>query len=185
MIFRTLRLLTDRLELRRFTEADAEVCFRNWMSDPEVARFVTWSPHSDVEHTRAVIASWVREYELGSMDWCIALRSTGEPIGSITAVRDHPDEGYCEIGYCLSQRYWDNGYMTEALRAVSRYIFDMTDYVFIQARYDTENEASGRVLEKCNYKEACIRELPDPKTGRLRTYRFMRLMRSDVMLFAD
>ena len=55
----------------------------------------------------------------------------------------------------------------------------------MQARYDTENEASGRVLEKCNYKEACVRTMPDPKTGRLRTYRFMRLMRSDVMLFAD
>ena len=75
--------------------------------------------------------------------------------------------------------------MTEAVTAVSRYILDTTDYIFIQARYDTENEASGRVLEKCNYKEACVRELPDPKTGRLRTYRFMRLMRSDVMLFAD
>lgn len=185
MTMRTRRLLTDRLELRRFTEADAEACFRNWMSDPEVARFVTWDIHRDVSETRSIIATWVREYGMGSMDWCIVLRSTGEPIGSITAVRDHPDRKYCEVGYCLSQRYWDNGYMTEALRAVSRYILDTTDYIFIQARYDTENEASGRVLEKSNYKEACVRELPDPKTGRTRTYRFMRLMRSDVMLFAD
>ena len=185
MTVRTLRLLTDRLELRRFDEGDAEACFRNWMSDPEVARFATWRPHRDVSETRSVIASWVAEYPLGSMDWCIVLRSTGQPVGSITAVRDHPESGYCEIGYCLSQSQWDHGYMTEALTAVSRYILDVTDYVFLQARYDMENEASGRVLEKCNYRRVCDREMPDPKTGRPRTYRFMRLMRSDVMLFAD
>lgn len=184
MAVRTLNLGTERLELRRFRVEDAPVCFRNWMSDPEVTRFATWDAHRDVEESRRVISEWVREYPMGTMDWCICLRG-GEPIGSITAERDHPDKGYCEIGYCLSQRYWDRGYMTEALRAVTRYIFDMTGYTFIQARYDTENEASGRVLEKCNYREACVRELPDPKTGRPRTYRFMRIMRSDVMLFAD
>ena len=185
MTLRTLNMRTDRLELRRFEESDAEACFRNWMSDPEVTRFATWEPHRDVMQTRRIIGSWVRQYESGSMDWCIVLRSTGEPIGSITAVRDHPDQRYCELGYCLAQRYWDNGYMTEALTAVSRYILDFTDYSFIQARYDTENEASGRVMEKCNYRFVCDREMPDPKTGRMRTYRFMRLYRSDVMLFVD
>ena len=184
MTVRTLNLRTERLDLRRFSVDDAPVCFRNWMSDPEVARFATWSAHRDVAETESVISGWVREYDLGTMDWCICLRG-GEPIGSITAVRDHPDQGYCEIGYCLGQRYWDRGLMPEALRAVTRYIFDVTDYVFIQARYDTENSASGRVLEKCNYREACVRDLPDPKTGRTRTYRFMRIMRSDVMLFVD
>ena len=173
------------MELRRFEPSDAERCFREWMSDPEVTHFATWNPHKSVEETRSVIGSWISEYDNGSMDWCITLRQTGEPIGSITAVRDHPGEGWCEIGYCLGQRHWDKGYMTEALTAVSRYIFDMAGYGFIQARYDTENEASGRVLEKCNYRDIGTRDLPDPKTGRIRTYRFMRLMRSDVMLFVD
>lgn len=124
----------------------------------------------------------MNEYGAGSMDWCIVLRSTGEPVGSITAVQDFPERRYCEIGYCLSQRLWDNGYMTEAIRAVTRYIFDTTDYLWIQARYDTENEASGRCLEKCNY--ACMgeRTMPDPKTGRVREYRFMRITRSDLLL---
>lgn len=183
MSLRTLRLLTPRLELRRFEISDAEYCYRNWMSDPEVAHFLTWREHGDVDETRRTISEWVSEYADGSMDWCIVDPSSGEPIGSITAVRDHPNQRWCEIGYCLSQRYWDRGIMTEALTAVTRYIFDRTDYLFIQARYDTENEASGRVLEKCNYREVCVEDLPDPKTGRTRTYRFMRLMRGDAMLF--
>lgn len=185
MTVRTLNLVTPRLELRRFRYEDADACFLGWMSDPEVAAFTSWHPHPDPLWTLGVISSWIAEYELGSMDWCIVWAETGRPIGSITAVQDHREEKWCEIGYCLSQRYWDRGIMTEALAAVSRFIFDFTDYTFIQARFDTENEASGRVLEKCNYRCVGERDLPDPKTGRIRTYRFMRLLRSDVMLFPD
>ncbi|QHK17231.1 GNAT family N-acetyltransferase [Methanomassiliicoccaceae archaeon DOK] len=57
MTLRTLNMRTDRLELRRFEESDAEACFRNWMSDPEVTRFATWEPHRDVMQTRRIIGS--------------------------------------------------------------------------------------------------------------------------------
>lgn len=184
MMIRTHNLITERLNLRRFRMEDADPAFRNWMSDPDVTHFLTWDVHRDLDETRRIIGSWVAEYERGSMDWCITLRGSDEPIGSITAVREYPDSGYCEIGYCLSQRYWDMGYMTEAIRAIVNYIFDITDYDWVQARYDTENEASGRCLEKCNFKESDVREMPDPKTGRIRRYRFMRIFRGDVFLYA-
>lgn len=178
----TARLLTERLQLRRFRVEDADAAYRNWMSDPEVARFVTWEAHADPEESRRVISGWVGEYASGTMDWCITLRGSDEPIGSITVVREHPDQGYCEVGYCLSQRYWDRGLMTEALKAVVNYVFDTTGYMWIQARYDAENEASGRCLEKCNFHETGVLRLPDPKTGTVRTYRFMALTRGDVMV---
>ena len=178
----TARLLTERLQLRRFREDDADAAFRNWMGDPEVTQFLSWDAHPDPSESRRVIAGWVDEYRNGTMDWCITLRRSDEPIGSITVVREHPEQGYCEIGYCLSQRYWDQGYMTEAIRAVVNYVFDTTGYDWIQARHDTENEASGRCLEKANFRETGVLELPDPKTGRERSYRFMALMRGDVML---
>ena len=182
MILRTIELATPRLRLRRFCNDDYIRAYDNWMSDPDVTHFLSWDTHPDREHSREVIDAWISEYGCGSMDWCIALPDTDEPIGSITAVRDHPDEGWCELGYCLSQRYWDMGLMSEALRAITRFIFDYTDYDWIQARFDTENEASGRCLEKCNYRVAGERVLPDPKTGRQRTYRFMVIRREDVFL---
>ena len=109
----TARLLTERLQLRRFREDDADAAFRNWMGDPEVTQFLSWDAHPDPSESRRVIAGWVDEYRNGTMDWCITLRRSDEPIGSITVVREHPEKGYCEIGYCLSQRYWDQGYMTD------------------------------------------------------------------------
>ena len=38
----TRTLETHRLILRPFTEEDAEDMYRNWASDPEVTKFLTW-----------------------------------------------------------------------------------------------------------------------------------------------
>lgn len=179
-MIRTHHLITEHLEMRMFRESDAPQAYRNWMSDPEVAHFASWEAHPSPEESLRVIRSWVAEYPLGSIDWCITPRGSDEPIGSISVVQHHPEKGYCEIGYVLSQRYWDRGYMTEALRAAVNFIFDHTDYEWVQARHDTENEASGRCLEKCNFKVLGMRDLPDPKTGKIRTYRFMGIARRDV-----
>lgn len=40
---------TERLILRPFREEDAEPMFRNWTSDPEVSKFLTWPAHESVE----------------------------------------------------------------------------------------------------------------------------------------
>ena len=49
----TVRLETERLILRPFTPEDALPMFRNWASDEEVTRFLTWPAHKDVEVTAA------------------------------------------------------------------------------------------------------------------------------------
>ena len=41
----TQQLETHRLILRRFCAEDAEDMFRNWASDPEVTRYLTWPVH--------------------------------------------------------------------------------------------------------------------------------------------
>ena len=84
------------------------------------------------------------------------------------------------MGYCLSQDYWDMGIMTEALRAVVRYILDNIGYDWIQARHEVENEASGRVMEKSGFRYAGTYDLENPKTGRTVPYRFMIVRRSDL-----
>ncbi len=46
------RLITDRLFLRRLRKDDAEPMFRNWDSDPEVAKYTLWITHENVETTK-------------------------------------------------------------------------------------------------------------------------------------
>ena len=45
----TKTIETPRLILRRFTLEDAPAMYRNWASDPEVTKFLTWPAHSSVE----------------------------------------------------------------------------------------------------------------------------------------
>ena len=59
----TVELETTRLKLRRFTVEDAENMYKNWASEDEVTRFLTWPPHANVNVTRELLSTWVKEYE--------------------------------------------------------------------------------------------------------------------------
>ena len=48
----TIQLETDRLVLRRFTVDDAETVFKNWASDDEVTRYLTWPTHKSIDVSR-------------------------------------------------------------------------------------------------------------------------------------
>ena len=50
---------TPRLILRRFTMEDAPAMYRNWASDPEVTKYLTWPTHSSAEVSRQVLIGQV------------------------------------------------------------------------------------------------------------------------------
>ena len=52
------------------------------------------------------------------------------------------------IGYVLGEKFWNKGYMTEALDAVIAYLFDATAVNRIEATHDIANPGSGKVMEK-------------------------------------
>ena len=84
----TKRLETERLILRRFAPSDAEAMYKNWASDSEVTRFLTWPAHGSAEVSRRVLETWAAQYENDDYyQWAIVLKENGDgPIGSISAV---------------------------------------------------------------------------------------------------
>ena len=76
----TKRLETDRLILRQFRPEDAESMLRNWASDCEVTRFLTWPPHTDIGVTRQLLSDWIGQYEEPSFyNWGLELKETRIP----------------------------------------------------------------------------------------------------------
>jgi len=145
----TVTLNTKRLILRRFTAADADAMFKNWANDPEVTKFLTWPLHGKVENTQGLLNIWCERYESPNCyNWAIELRDFGEPIGSIEVVDVSDTHMRCEIGYCMSKAYWSQGIMSEALSAVLSFLFLEVGVNRIQAKHDTRNPASGRVMAK-------------------------------------
>ena len=145
----TQQLETHRLILRRYSVEDAEDMFRNWASDPEVTRYLTWPAHSGVAVTRMVLNDWVSKYDDGSFfNWAIVWKETGEVIGNIAAVSVFEPLETAELGYCLGRAFWGRGIMPEAVRAVIMYLFGTADLRRIIAHHDVNNPKSGRVMIK-------------------------------------
>ena len=71
----TRQLDTERLVLRRFVTEDAEAMFRNWASDPEVTKYLTWPAHANVDVNRAVLKDWTAAYaSQNDYQWAIVLK---------------------------------------------------------------------------------------------------------------
>ena len=146
----TKTLETDRLILRRFREDDAEAMFRNWASDPEVTKFLTWPTHTSVDVSKYVLSLWLPEYEKPDYyQWVITLKENGdEPLGTIHGlIKD--ELGLVTAGYCLSRKFWHQGIMSEALGAVMDFFFDAVGCNRVAGRHDPRNPHSGMVMQKC------------------------------------
>ena len=146
----TKRIKTQRLILRPFTPEDADAMFRNWASDPEVTKYLTWPAHGSVEISRWVLNDWCRQYaEPNCYQWAIALKDSGELIGSIAAVKIDENVQWVELGYCIGKQWWHKGIVSEALKALIVFFFEEVGAGRIQARHDPRNPHSGAVMRKC------------------------------------
>lgn len=149
----TKTIETERLLLRRFTIEDAPKMYENWASDPEVTRFLMWPVHTGLEVTEKLLAEWTAEYEKeDKYEWCIALKETDEPVGSIGAFDFKEKVQSAEVGYCISRKYWHQGITSEALKAVLAFLLEEVGLERVEARHDPRNPHSGQVMKKCGLK---------------------------------
>ncbi len=163
----TRTLETERLILRRFSPRDAEDMYRNWASDPEVTRFLTWPCHTSPEGTRALLEQWAEKYADGTyFNWAIEYRRSRQAIGSIAVGKLNEEIGSAELGYCIGREYWGQGIMPEALTAVMHFLFEDAGFNRISACHDVNNPRSGRVMEKAGMRyEGTLRQAEKNNRG--------------------
>lgn len=144
----TQMIETARLILRRLELTDAEMMFHNWTSDHQVTRFLRWDAHQTIDETRDMIQQWIHRYQDDSIYYWGMYLKDGEMIGSIsiTITSDYDFKG--ALGYKLGSRWWNQGYASEAAKAVIDYMFRHTDVERIDAFCSVENPASRKVMEK-------------------------------------
>lgn len=146
----TRTIETERLILRKFMVTDAQAMYNNWAKDEEVTKFLTWPSHSNADISEKIILNWLKYYEEDSNYlWCIELKSIREAIGSISVVHRNDEIGSVELGYCIGKAFWNQGITSEALSAVVEFFFDEVEVNRIEARHDTNNPNSGKVMLKC------------------------------------
>lgn len=153
---------TKRFYLRKFKITDAENMFNNWANDSEVTKYLTWQPHKSVEASLEFIKFLI---DTNKTDLAICDRATNEVIGAISNVKENADFSACEIGYCLSRKYWNQGVMTEVLDAYLDDLFNNKNYKVVEAEHMVENAASGAVMIKCGFRFNYNAEILTDKHG--------------------
>jgi len=146
----TKTLETPRLILRRLNVDEAQIMYDNWASDPEVTKFLTWPAHESVEVSRMILQQWDEGYQKDDFyQWGIVPKDLGQPIGGISVVNLKDTAEKVEIGYCIGSRWWHQGIMSEAMKAVMDFFFDEVGAGRVEARHDPRNPHSGNVMKKC------------------------------------
>lgn len=177
----TITLETERLILRRFKETDVKNMFKNYASDEEVAKYLSWSAHQSEELTKQVIDRWIEEYQSEeTYQWAIELKEQAENIGSISILDVNTADGNGKIGYCIGKSWWGQGIVTEALTAVLELAFTEIGFERIEARHDVENPASGRVMEKCGLTyEGTLRKIVRNNQGQLIDCKYYSILKEE------
>lgn len=122
----TVQIDTDRLVLRKFNSSDAQALFNNWVNDPEVTKFLVWSPLTSIEVAKSILSDWIDNYSDDMFyQWAIVLKENGdEPIGTINVVHMNEKIDMVHIGYCIGRRLWHKGITSEAFRGIIPFLIE-------------------------------------------------------------
>ena len=112
----------------------------------------------NISHDKKVLETFICKYveDIKDFDfspyldnkniYTIRLKSTNKLIGIILYFDENQES--CEIGYGIGSNYWNNGYVTEAVKAFIKYLFEEKGIGTIYASFFVGNDASKRVMEK-------------------------------------
>jgi RimJ/RimL family protein N-acetyltransferase len=145
-----LPLATERVLLRPFRAQDAEP-FAAYRSDPDVARYQSWTAPYDVADAKRLIG------DMSGMDgpqpaaWVqIAIELDGALIGDV-AVGVDATGTIATIGYTLAPSHQGRGLAREAVGAVVDRLFELTGVHRVEASLDPRNVASARLVESLGF----------------------------------
>jgi ribosomal-protein-alanine N-acetyltransferase len=145
-------LSTDRLRLRAPQAEDADALAALHRA-PDVMRYLNYAPPDTPDKARGLIGWYQQMYDRQeAIHWMIILKATDEMIGTCGVHNWSSSDRRVDIGYVLHPDYWNQGYTTEAARAIIRWSFEQLNVHRVQADCTEGNEGSARVLLKCGFK---------------------------------
>jgi len=149
-----LQFETKRLLLRQFGETDL-ADYYEYGSMEGVGPRAGWTPYPDIESARKRLSIDMKKQHL----FAIELKDEHKVIGSIEImeVKREKYKGIViednskELGSIISEHYWGNGYMPEAVIEILKYCFYKLQVEVVYAGYLEKNNQSVRLKEKCGF----------------------------------
>ena len=149
----TKEIICKRIILRKVVQTDAESLYNNWDSDAEMHKYVGYELHTNIEDTKKLINKWISEYENGRLTWVIEIKGTSEVIGVISASNNELDKKIAEVGFSIGTKYQGNGYATEALKKIIKYLILECELNIVKGGCYSTNLKSTNTMLKAGMKE--------------------------------
>lgn len=152
---------TSRLILRPFFFSDAQAV-QSLASARAIAATTLYIPHP---YEDGIAEAWIETHRPRfetdeAVTFAIVSRADKKLIGAMGILRHARINSHLgELGYWIGHPFWNQGYCTEAARAVVEFGFDRWRLERIFAEHFISNPPSGRVMEKIGMrKEGTLRK---------------------------
>lgn len=152
---------TERLILRIPRPGDGQAIFEVLMeSRDDIKVYLDWASGEQraeytEEHMRIMSAKFILRTDYPFSMW---EKSTDQFVGMSSGHIRKEATGEFEIGYWLGTPYTGKGYMTEAVNALTAYLFEHAEAERLMIRCDKENDGSANVARRAGYTyEGCLR----------------------------
>lgn len=158
---------TKRLIIRRF-QIDDWHDLHEYLSDERVVKYEPYPPQTEAQ------CQQVAEQRVESEDfWAVCLKDTRKLIGNVyLAKQGHQN---WEVGYVFNHAFQNQGYATEAVKALLDALFCNEDAHRVFAECNPENTSSWRLLERIGFQ----------KEGHLRKNIYFGCASDDAPLWQD
>ncbi|TCZ80152.1 N-acetyltransferase [Paenibacillus albiflavus] len=167
-------LQTARLDLIEIKQEHAPELFCIH-SNELVCRYYGKDPMQKLSQAQGMVDLFNKSYtERRAIRWGIVIKETQEFIGTLGLNNLQEHNKRAEIGYELHPDYWRQGYVSEAVREVMTYSYEMLDLYRIGAVTFPDNEASNQLLIKLGFE----------REGTLRGYLYQNGASHDANIYS-
>ncbi len=142
-----IELETQRLKLSFWEMKDADVMAEN-LNNFNINKYLKYVPFP---YTKEMAIDYISKNEerlnKGDYVFKITRKEDGKIVGNISLTMKNPFKN-AEFGYWIGEKFWGQGYATEALKKLIEFGFKIGVHKIIGMHY-TDNPASGKVMQKC------------------------------------
>jgi len=152
-------LETERLLLKEVTPEFHDFIFQNW-NDEEIMKYMGFFEMANYLVEREKNKQRLVNYNISFRNFIMEAKATHEVLGRIGFHTWYVHHNRAEIGYgMLQEEYKGKGYMTEALKPVLEYGFDVLHLNRVEAFIGSQNTPSIKLVERFGFvKEGLLRE---------------------------
>jgi len=173
---------TKRLSLKPISTDEIDVIYPN-VTDPEIAKYMSWEPHENMQQTRQFVERLESEMKAErTFTWSIYKDNTFCGIISLLAItRQHRSLTYnrAELAYWLDRSCQGKGIMTEACQRVVEFSFNEMKLHRLTVSHVSQNGESEALINRLNFRYIGEETESFKKNGKWYNHKLYELVNSN------